>query len=73
VVVHGPQRRAGKNWSTPPSAARSPYPACRASRRTSRPNPSLKLSTNGGPRGPGRLYPVHSRQPGPRVPPLVPT
>ena len=37
------------------------------------PNPSLKLSPNGGPRGPGRRYPVHSRQPGPRVPPLVPT
>ena len=36
------------------------------------PNPSLKLSTNGGPRGPGRRYPVHSRQPGPRVPPSVP-
>ncbi len=37
------------------------------------PNPSLKLSPNGGPRGPGRRYPVHSRQPGPRVPPSVPT
>ena len=35
-------------------------------------NPSLKLSPNGGPRGPGRRYPVHSRLPGPRVPPSVP-
>ena len=36
------------------------------------PNPSLKLSPNGGPRGPGRRYAVHFRQPGPRVPPSVP-
>ena len=36
------------------------------------PNPSLKLSTNGGPRGPGLRYGVHSRSPGPRVPPSVP-
>ena len=36
------------------------------------PNPSLKLSPNGGPRGPGRRYGVHFRQPGPRVPPSVP-
>ena len=37
-----------------------------------KPNPSLKLSPNGGPRGPGRRYAVHFRQPGPRVPPSVP-
>ena len=37
-----------------------------------RPNPSVKLSPNGGPRGPGRRYAVHFLQPGPRVPPLVP-
>ena len=37
-----------------------------------RPNPSVKLSPNGGPRGPGRRYAVHFRQPGPRIPPLVP-
>ena len=36
------------------------------------PNPSLKLSPNCGPRGPGRRYAVHFRQPGPRVPPSVP-
>ena len=36
------------------------------------PNPSLKLSPNGGPRGPGRRYAVHFRPPGPRVPPSVP-
>ena len=41
-------------------------------RRGALPNPSLKLSPNGGPRGPGRLDAVHFRQPGPRVPPLVP-
>jgi hypothetical protein len=40
---------------------------------TAAPNPSLKLSPNGGPRGPGRRYAVHFRQPGPRVPPSVPT
>ena len=33
------------------------------------PNPSLKLSPNGGLRGPSRRYAVHFRQPGPRVPP----
>ena len=37
------------------------------------PNPSLKLSPNGGPPGPGRRYAVHCLQPGPGVPPLVPT
>jgi hypothetical protein len=36
------------------------------------PNHSLKPSPNGGPRGPGRRHTVHSRQPGPRVPPSVP-
>ena len=36
------------------------------------PNPSLKWSPNGGPRGPGRRYPVHFRQPGPGVLPLSP-
>ena len=73
VSTHGPQRGAGSNWSTPKTVARSPYQGCRASHGASRPNPSLKLSPNGGPRGPGRRYPVHFRQPGPRVPPLVPT
>ena len=38
-----------------------------------RPNPSFKPSTNGAPRGPGRRYPVHFRQPGPRGTPLVPS
>jgi hypothetical protein len=37
-----------------------------------RPNPSVKLSTNGGPTGPGRQYGVHFCQPGPGVPPLAP-
>ena len=46
--------------------------AVKASIKAALPNPSLKLSPNGGPRGPGRRYPVHSRQPGPRVPPSVP-
>ena len=36
------------------------------------PNPSFKPSPNGMPRGPGRRYAVHFRQPGPRVTPLVP-
>ena len=36
------------------------------------PNPSFKPSPNGVPRGPGRRYAVHFRQPGPRVTPLVP-
>ncbi len=40
--------------------------------RKAGPNPSVKPSPNGGPRGPGRRYVVHSRQPGPRVPPSVP-
>ena len=46
--------------------------AVRARIKTALPNPSLKLSPNGGPRGPGRRYAVHFRQPGPRVPPSVP-
>ena len=36
------------------------------------PNPSLKLSPNGGPPGPVWRYAVHFRQPGPGVPPSVP-
>ena len=36
------------------------------------PDPSLRLSPNGGPRGPARRYAVHFRQPGPRVSPSVP-
>lgn len=39
---------------------------------TARPNPSVKLSTNGGPPGPGRQYGVHFCRPGPGVPPLAP-
>ena len=38
-----------------------------------RPNPSFKPSTNGGPPGPVWRYAVHFRQPGPGVPPLVPS
>ena len=37
------------------------------------PNPSFKPSPNGVPRGPGRRYAVHFRQPCPRVTPSVPT
>ena len=37
-----------------------------------RPNPSLKLSANGRPPGPGRRYAVHFRQPGPGVLPSSP-
>ena len=37
------------------------------------PNPSLKLSPNGRPRGPGLRYPSHLRSPGPSVLPSVPT
>ena len=36
------------------------------------PNPSLKLSPNGGPPGPVWRYAVHFRQSGPGVPPSVP-
>jgi hypothetical protein len=73
VASQGHERGAGNNWSTATSAARSRLVRSVASHGASRPNPSLKLSPNGGPRGPRRLYLVHSRQPGPRVPPLVPT
>ena len=61
-----PQRGAGSARRAFETSPTTGFPAAR-------PNPSLKLSPNGGPRGPGRRYPVHSRQPGPRVPPLVPT
>jgi hypothetical protein len=40
--------------------------------RAARPNPSLKLSTNGRPPGPGRWYAVHFHRPGPGVLPLSP-
>ena len=40
--------------------------------RRAEPNPSLKLSTNGGPPGPARRYAVHFRQSGPGAPPSVP-
>ena len=50
----------------------TPTAAVGASTKAALPNTSLKLSPNGGPRGPGRRYPVHFRQPGPRVPPSVP-
>ncbi len=73
IASQGRERGAASNWSTPTSAARSRQVRCVASPGASRPNPSLKLSPNGGPRGPGRRYLVHSRQPGPRVPPSVPT
>jgi len=45
----------------------------RALAKAATPNPSLKLSPNGGPPGPGRRYAVHCLRPGPGVPPLVPT
>ena len=73
AASQGRERGAGSNWRTPTSAARSRLVRRVASHGTSRPNPSLKLSPNGGPRGPGWRYAVHFRQPGPRVPPLVPT
>ena len=40
--------------------------------RRAEPNPSLKLSPNGGPPGPVWRYAVHFRQFGPGVPPPVP-
>jgi len=43
-----------------------------AKHRMATPNPSVKLSTNGGPPGPGRQYGVHFCRPGPGVPPLAP-
>ena len=38
-----------------------------------KPNPSFKPSPNGGPPGPVWRYAVHFRQPGPGVPPSVPS
>ena len=72
VPCHGRQRGAGGTGSD----SRGVTGPWQAQRRhalgATLPNPSLKLSPNGGPRGPGRRYAVHFRQPGPRVPPLVP-
>ena len=72
VACHGSRRGAGGTCSGPVGVT-GPWQAQRhhASGATL-PNPSLKLSPNGGPRGPGRRYAVHFRQPGPRVPPSVP-
>ena len=72
VACHGSQRGAGGTCSEP-AGVTGPWQAqrCHASGATL-PNPSLKLSPNGGPRGPGLRYGVHFRSPGPRVPPSVP-
>ena len=72
VACHGCQRGAGSTCSGPVGVT-GPWQAQRGhASGATLPNPSLKLSPNGGPRGPGRRYGVHFRQPGPRVPPLVP-
>ena len=73
VALHGRQRGAGSLCCGPRRVTR-PWPAQHLlSPGAVLPNPSLKLSPNGGPPGPGRRYPVHCRQPGPGVPPSVPT
>ena len=72
-----PARRIASPHGEVPSSVKPnkvrPGLARGVSSRAVRPNTSLKLSPNGGPRGPGRRYAVHFRQPGPRVPPSVPT
>ena len=72
VACHGCQRGAGGTCSGP-GGVTGPWQAhYRHASGAALPNPSLKLSPNGGPRGPGRRYVAHFRQPGPRVPPSVP-
>ena len=72
VACHGCQRGAGGTCSGPGNIARPWQAQRRHASGATLPNPSLKLSPNGGPRRPGRRYAVHFRQPGPRVPPSVP-
>ena len=69
---HGPQRAAPGVWCRSPRAAALWLAPRLCSLRAALPNPSFKPSPNGVPRGPGRRYAVHFRQPGPRVTPLVP-
>ena len=70
---HARRRGAGSTCGRPPGEA-GPWQGQRPrSSGAVLPNPSLKLSPNGEPPGPGRRYAVHFRQPGPGVPPSVPT
>ena len=81
-VVHQPADQAPRIRAAPrpaaPGGRRSPRAAVLwlalrlRSLRAALPNPSFKPSPNGVPRGPGRRYAVHFRQPGPRVTPSVP-
>ena len=72
MTCHACQRGARSTCSGPVGVT-GPWQAQRGhASGAALPNPSLKLSPNGGPRGPGRRYAVHFRQPGPRVPPSVP-
>ena len=67
-------RTVALNPAAPKKAGpRQPVGQRQGSAGAALPNPSLKLSPNGGPRGPGLRYPSHLRSPGPRVLPSVPT
>ena len=73
VACHA-RRRGARSTCGGPQGVTWPWQAQRLlSSGAVLPNPSLKLSPNGGPPGPGRRYPAHFRQPGPGVPPSVPT
>ena len=73
AASYGQQRGAGSFCAGPHEIA-GPWQAHRLwPFRAALPNPSLKRSPNGGPPGPGRWYGVHFHQPGPGVPPLVPS
>ena len=70
----GGQQQASVGCHVPeqPAVRLNPSVPVRVGIEAALPNTSLKLSPNGGSRGPGRRYAVHFRQPGPRVPPSVP-
>ena len=69
---HCPQRAAASFRCSSSGVEVHPRARSLCASSAALPNPSFKPSPNGVPRGPGRRYAVHFRQPGPRVTPLVP-
>ena len=72
VVEAGGNMRRALKTAVPPGLLECQQRPRPYSEKPSAPNPSLKLSTNGRPPGPGHRYGVHSLWPGPGVLPLVP-
>ena len=72
VVEAGGNMRRALKTAVPPGLLECQQRPRPYSEKPSAPNPSLKLSTNGRPPGPGHRYGVHFLWPGPGVLPLAP-